>query len=40
LQKVAHSWSERTKRLGAKRQLWHYRRSLNTLITTPEPPPR
>jgi multiple sugar transport system substrate-binding protein len=37
---VARAWDERTKTHGPKRQLWHYRRSLNTLATLPEPPPR
>jgi multiple sugar transport system substrate-binding protein len=37
---VARAWDERTKALGPKRQLWHYRRSLNNLGTLPEPPPR
>jgi multiple sugar transport system substrate-binding protein len=37
---VSRAWAERTKTLGPKRQLWHYRRSLNTLATPPEPPPR
>ena len=31
---------ERTKALGQERQTWHHRRSLNGLITTPEPPAR
>ncbi|WP_406695088.1 extracellular solute-binding protein [Singulisphaera sp. Ch08] len=38
LQAVATAWNERTKRRGLKRQLWHYRRSLNTLATSPKPP--
>lgn len=39
LKSVADAWTERTKRLGAKRQLWHYRRSLNSnLATSPKPP--
>lgn len=40
LKKVAQAWAKRTQRLGTERQLWHYRRSLNSLITAPEPPPR
>ncbi len=40
LQGVAQAWSTRTKALGRSRQLWHYRRSLNRLVTTPKPPPR
>ena len=40
LREVARRWSERTQSLGTDRQLWHYRRSLNTLVTTPEPPER
>jgi len=38
LQSVAKAWTERTKALGPKRQLWHYRRSLNKLVTMPQPP--
>jgi multiple sugar transport system substrate-binding protein len=38
LQTVAKAQTERTKTLGPKRQLWHYRRSLNKLVTTPRPP--
>ncbi|AGA27555.1 ABC transporter substrate-binding protein [Singulisphaera acidiphila] len=38
LQAVASAWAERTKRRGVKRQLWHYRRSLNTLATSLQPP--
>jgi multiple sugar transport system substrate-binding protein len=37
---VAAAWTERTKTLGPKRQLWHYRRSLNNLATLPQPPAR
>ncbi|HEV3167882.1 MAG TPA: extracellular solute-binding protein, partial [Isosphaeraceae bacterium] len=33
LEDVARAWAERTQRLGKDRQLWHYRRSLNTLAT-------
>ncbi len=40
LKAVAASWGERTARLGTARQLWHYRRSLNSLVTLPEPPAR
>ncbi len=40
LQEVASAWTARTKELGTRRQLWHYRRSLNTLVTLPEPPKR
>jgi len=40
LKSVAEAWTERTKRLGTARQLWHYRRSLNALVTSPEPPER
>ena len=38
LQDAAKTWSQISKELGEKRQLWHYRRSLNELITTPDPP--
>jgi multiple sugar transport system substrate-binding protein len=37
---AAEAWKERTAALGADRQLWHYRRSLNRLSTSKEPPPR
>lgn len=41
LKRVADAWSGRTKTLGAARQLWHYRRSLNhNLVTSPRPPDR
>jgi multiple sugar transport system substrate-binding protein len=40
LKGVADAWKERTRSLGVERQLWHYRRSLNSLVTAPEPPPR
>lgn len=40
LRGVAKAWEARTKALGAARQVWHYRRSLNTFETTPEPPAR
>jgi multiple sugar transport system substrate-binding protein len=35
---LAKAWAERTKSMGPKRQLWHYRRSLNKLVTLPQPP--
>ncbi len=37
---VARAWAARTKTLGPKRQLWHYRRSLNLRATASEPPER
>lgn len=40
LRAVAKAWTERSARLGVARQLWHYRRSLNSLATLPQPPPR
>jgi multiple sugar transport system substrate-binding protein len=40
LQEVASAWTARTKELGTERQLWHYRRSLNALVTLPQPPKR
>jgi hypothetical protein len=40
LANVAERWDARTEALGRERQLWHYRRSLNNLVTTPEPPAR
>lgn len=40
LQTVAKAWSERSSSLGKERQLWHYRRSLNSVTTDPEPPSR
>jgi multiple sugar transport system substrate-binding protein len=40
LKEVADAWNARTKALGNARQTWHYRRSLNTLATLPEPPGR
>ena len=40
LKGVADAWDARTKALGPHRQVWHYRRSLNRLVTAPEPPPR
>ena len=38
LRAVAANWAQQTKKLGPKRQLWHYRRSLIKLVTPPEPP--
>ncbi len=35
---VAKAWTERINGYGSKRALWHYRRSLNRLVTLPEPP--
>ncbi len=35
---VARAWTERTKARGPKRQLWHYRRSLNLRATAQQPP--
>lgn len=41
LETVEKAWTERTKRLGDKRQLWYYRRSIsNSLATLPQPPDR
>jgi multiple sugar transport system substrate-binding protein len=40
LQAVARAWTERTKALGTQHQSWHYRRSLNSLVTLPHPPER
>lgn len=40
LRDAAGAWAALSRSLGVPRQLWHYRRSLNTLITDPEPPPR
>jgi multiple sugar transport system substrate-binding protein len=37
---LATEWVDRTKKLGPRRQLWHYRRSLNKLVTLPDPPER
>lgn len=39
LAEAASTWNALTEKLGRDRQLWHYRRSLNKLITEPEPPP-
>ena len=38
LQGLAKAWTDRTARLGPQHQLWHYRRSLNSLVTLPQPP--
>jgi multiple sugar transport system substrate-binding protein len=35
---VARAWAERTKARGPKRQLWHYRRSLNLRANVASPP--
>ena len=35
---VARAWTERTNTAGPKRQLWHYRRSLNLRATAQQPP--
>lgn len=40
LEEVAAAWTKRTDALGRRRQLWHYRRSLNALATLPQPPAR
>jgi multiple sugar transport system substrate-binding protein len=40
LKGVAGAWTARTEALGKARQNWHYRRSLNSLATLPEPPGR
>jgi multiple sugar transport system substrate-binding protein len=40
LQEIAKAWVRWTEVLGRARQTWHYRRSLNALVTTPEPPER
>lgn len=40
LGEVAEAWVERTQNHGPRRQLWHYRRSLNALATLPNPPAR
>jgi multiple sugar transport system substrate-binding protein len=37
---VARAWVERTKARGPKRQLWHYRRSLNLRANVASPPER
>ena len=38
LREVSQAWAARTKARGTQRQLWHYRRSLNSLATLPQPP--
>lgn len=40
LKGIADAWSSRSKALGVARQTWHYRQSLNSLATLPEPPAR
>ncbi len=40
LESAVETWNKRTDRLGRERQLWQYRRSLNALATSSEPPPR
>jgi len=40
LRELAAAWTARTRALGKERQLWHYRRSLNSLTTLPQPPQR
>jgi multiple sugar transport system substrate-binding protein len=40
IESIARAWADRTKKLGPRRQLWHYRRSLNKLVTLPQPPER
>ena len=40
LKGVADAWNARTDALGVARQAWHYRRSLNSFVSSPEPPPR
>jgi multiple sugar transport system substrate-binding protein len=40
LRGVADAWTARTRALGEARQTWHYRRSLNSLATLPDPPAR
>ena len=40
LEELAKAWSDRTRALGQARQTWHHRRSLNGLVTVPEPPAR
>jgi multiple sugar transport system substrate-binding protein len=39
LANVARAWTERNRARGPKRQLWHYRRSLNLRTPTSQPPP-
>jgi multiple sugar transport system substrate-binding protein len=38
LREVSMAWAARNKALGNQRQLWHYRRGLNSLATLPQPP--
>jgi multiple sugar transport system substrate-binding protein len=38
LDQVARDWATRTQTRGPKRQLWHYRRSLNLRATSSQPP--
>jgi multiple sugar transport system substrate-binding protein len=38
LQAVAKAWTDRTAARGRERQLWHYRRSLNAVPTSAQPP--
>jgi multiple sugar transport system substrate-binding protein len=40
LHEVAQAWAARTVARGKNRQLWFYRRSLNSLATVPTPPAR
>ena len=40
LDDVAKAWARRTEGLGVERQLWHYKRSLNVIPTSPKPPAR
>ncbi|WP_250846842.1 ABC transporter substrate-binding protein [Aquisphaera insulae] len=40
LHDLAGKWTARSAALGKDRQLWHYRRSLNTLTTSAAPPAR
>jgi multiple sugar transport system substrate-binding protein len=40
LRAASTAWDERSTKHGRARQLWHYRRSLNTLATLPDPPAR
>jgi multiple sugar transport system substrate-binding protein len=40
LRHVSEAWAARTRALGPDRQLWHYRRSLNSLVTSSQPPER
>ena len=40
LEGVAKAWAVRTEAFGKRRQVWHYRRSLNKLMTSDQPPER